>query len=194
MIFGSKKQISESKVMVLHGRTLDNVNSFKFLGVHLKPNFNCSQHIKHIKTVALAASYKLSSLGINTTIITAELKSFLINVYCRTALQYGIENSFLNEKDYKELTSMESKIIKRSLNLTKYHSTTLIINALDIKTFDYAIKIRKLSFMQQLLANEFTRRIVNKQLENPSKLANKSLIRELVKITKTNNHDLNPKP
>ena len=139
----------------------------------------------------MAAAYKLNKLGLNTNILTTELKSFLINVYCRSALQYGIENSFLNEGDYRELVTVESNIIKRALALTKYHSTTLIINALDTMPLVTTIKIRKLTFIKQLLMNRATRKIVQFQLEHRDTLANKSFIRELVKITGINIFTLN---
>lgn len=140
---------------------------------------------------AMAAAYKLNALGLNTSIVTPEVKSFLLNVYCRSALQYGIENSYLNEGEYKEISSMEGRIIKRSLALTKYHSTSMLVNALDIEPLVSVIKTRKLAFVKQLMMNRVTRRILSVQLGNLKLLANKSFIRELVKILGVNIYTLN---
>ena len=190
MIFASQQQTKNHGNLFINSNQLEFVEKFKYLGVWIKSNLSCCEHIKQKKMAAMAAAYKLNSLGINSVVVSPEIKGFLINVYCRSALQYGIENSFLNEGEYKEIASMEGRIIKRALALTKYHSTSMIINSLDIEPLTETIKMRKASFVKQLMGNRVTRKILNMQLGNLKLLANKSLIREIVKITKTNIYDL----
>lgn len=60
------------------------------------------------------------------------------------------------------------------------------MNALGATPLTIAIKIRKLNFARQLMQNRLTRKILEHQLENRSKLANKSFVRELVKISGIN--------
>jgi hypothetical protein len=190
MVFGSKQQINHNEEIYINNLKLDFVDKFKYLGVWLRNNLNCNDHIKSRKATAIAAAYKLNALGINSNILNAELKSFLINVYCRSSLQYGIENSYLNESDYKEMTSIEARIIKRALGLSKYHSTTMIINALKTQPIVTMIKTRKLAFVKQLWLNPLTRRILNQQLDKLNELATKSFVRELIRIMNVNIHTL----
>jgi hypothetical protein len=193
LIFGNKQQISEKEDIVINGEKLEYVTMFKYLGVWLKSNFCCDEHVKKRKISAIAAAYRLNTLGLNTNILSTELKSFLLNVYCRSSMQYGVENTYLTEKAYNEYTTVEANIIKRALGLSKYHSTTMIMNALDQAPTAASIKIRKLSFTKQLCQNKITYRILGQQFDEVAKLATKSHIRELVRLTETNIHDLNIK-
>jgi hypothetical protein len=191
MIFGTKQQINVPQEISINNNKIDLVDKFKYLGVWLRPNLNNSEHLKQRKMIAIAAAYKLNSLGLNSNIVSAELKSFLLNVYCSTSLQYGIENSYMSETEYKEIESIEGRIIKRALGLTKYHSTSMIMNALDSNPAVSSIKIRKLSFQKQLTDNPITYKILAYQLNHAASLATKSFVRELVKITRVNIHDFN---
>jgi hypothetical protein len=186
MIFGSKAQNNNAQKVKINDVELEYVNKFKYLGYWIKSNMCCDEHVKNRKVITMAAAYKLKALGFNTGLLSAELKSFLLSVYCRSTLQYGIENSYMNERLYKELTTAEGNIIKRALGLTKYHSTSMIINALEMEPTTTMIKIRKLAFINQLCKNHLTRRIIEQQLQMKSSLATKSYIRELVKITNEN--------
>lgn len=190
MVFGSKRQ-AQTKNIMLNGSLLEFVDKFKFLGMWLKSNLNGDEHIKKRKVMAIAASYRLNTLGLNTNILSAELKSFLVGVYCRSSLQYGIENTYLTGRAYNELESVEARIIKRALGLSKYHSTSMIINALDLTPTVETIKIRKLSYTKQLLRNNLTRRLLGIQLEQRADLATKSYIRELVNLTGANIFSMN---
>ena len=69
----------------------------------------------------------------------------------------------------------------------------MIMNALDQAPTAASIKIRKLSFTKQLCQNKITYRILGQQFDEVAKLATKSHIRELVRLTETNIHDLNIK-
>jgi hypothetical protein len=79
---------------------------------------------------------------------------------------YGIENTFMREKDYLSLDKLESKIIKTSLQLSKYHSSTLLKLALKIKPIETIITVRILKFMVELMNNELCRniRLISNQL------------------------------
>ena len=191
MLFASKQQSKNTGKIYIENNDIDFVDKFKYLGVWIRPNLNNSEHLKQRKITTMTAAHKLNMLGLNTNVLTAELKSFLVNVYCRSALQYGIENSYLNEGDYREIVSLEARVIKRALALTKYHSTTLIINALDTVPLVTTIKMRKLNFVKQLVMNRLTNEIIQYQLGHKEKLATKSFLREIVRITGKNIYTLN---
>lgn len=186
MIFGTKKDREGAKRVNINGTELEYVDKFKYLGVWLRPNLCGNEHVKKRKISAIAAAYRLNTLGLNTNILSSELKSFLIGVYCRSTLQYGIENTYMTQTSYRELEMIEAKIIKKALGLSKYQSTSMIINALDIAPTIDIIKIRKLEFAKQLQKNSLTSRILKEQLNKKTLLSAKSYIKEIVRLTNVN--------
>jgi len=70
----------------------------------------------------------------------------------------------------------EGKIIKRAFNLNKYCSTEKLFNPLSIRPTELAIYKCKLLFLEQLLENNMTRRIVISQLNNVDNLSKKSFL------------------
>ena len=82
----------------------------------------------------------------------------------------------------KDLATLEGKIIKRALSLSKYSSTSAILDALNLgDTVDH-LKTLKLSFFIRLLNNSLTRNILSNQLDNPKSLPAKSLLSETMDI------------
>ena len=92
----------------------------------------------------------------------------------------------MTQTSYKDLESVEAKIIKRALGLSKYQSTSMIINALDIAPTIAIVKIRKLEFVKQLQRNTLTNKILNEQLKKKTLLAAKSYIKEIMHLSNVN--------
>ena len=108
------------------------------------------------KFAALNASYGLSSLRLDSRAMPIDLKIKLITIYCRPALLYGVAGCKLTESDVNELQSVEARILKKSLGLSKFCKTQLLLSALRIRLMEDIIKERKLSFLLQLFDNELT--------------------------------------
>ena len=86
----------------------------------------------------------------------------------------------LTESDVNELQSVEAKILKKSLGLSKYCKTQLLLSALRIKSMEDIIKERKLSFLLQLFDNELTSRVISSLIDNFHTLNKESFIVEMV--------------
>ncbi len=54
------------------------------------------------------AAYKLRNVGFNNKEMSAKLKLKLRDTYCRSKLMYGMENTCLTERNYKDLEKLES--------------------------------------------------------------------------------------
>jgi hypothetical protein len=174
----NSKQLKDSTADIkINDAAIERVEKFKYLGCWLESNLQNKEHLKSRKQALLAAASKLRKLGFNSPSMSMEVKAFLFETYCRTASMYGLVNAPLAHKDINDLAILENKIIKVAFGLTKYHSTTMLLNAIKIKPLEDELKIRKLQHVNQLLKYEPTARILEHQLENRKTLPNKSLLR-----------------
>lgn len=179
MVINSK---IESNV-TLHGEKIEQVKKFKYLGWWLEENMNNNEHIKNRKLAMIIASNKLKKIGFNSKYLENDLKKFLSEVYCRSTLLSCIENTFMTQRDTKEIQTLESKIIKVAVGLNKYHSTSMLNNALQITPLEETIKMRKLQFVKNLLKHSVTRKIIEAHNENKQGNHPKSLTTEINKLT-----------
>ena len=95
------------------------------------------------------------------------LKVFLYRTYCRTILNYGIENLHISERAYKEMHSFECLILKYALSISKTVNNTKLMNAINLPTVRNTVAIKKLKFFNQSLNNNLTNEfIINKLNSN----------------------------
>ena len=174
------RRIDQSKI-TLEGQELEWVNKFKYLGWWLEANMVNKEHLKARKLAAILASHKLRVLGFDNPRMSIELKTLLENTYCRSRLNYGLENTYLCARDYKDLITAETRILKKALGLETYHSNTLLYGALEITPIDISIKLRKLKFVEHLMKNGLTKEIIINQLST-EKRSNKSVVTEIMTI------------
>ncbi|RNA12751.1 hypothetical protein BpHYR1_032140 [Brachionus plicatilis] len=118
----------------------------------------------------------------NDPSLKMEIKSQLYKTYCRPILTYGCEATKINRTLLRKIKSTESTIIKKSLGLSKRSKTTNLLHALNIAPTEDTLKLRKLAFAKRLENNVFTRKLVNKIIEESEisrkKLNKNSLIAE----------------
>ena len=166
----------------LNDEPLEIVNKIKYLGWWLEANLDSKEHIRTRKLASTVASYQLKKIGFHSEDMSPELKVMLRNTYCRSKMNYAIENTFLHAKDYADMNMIECKILKSSLGLNRNHSNTLLNNALQITPLERQIKIRKMNFTLELLKNQVTRTIIEDYIENTKRIPKKSLISEVLTI------------
>ena len=111
------------------------------------------------------------------------VKITLKDTYCKSRMNFALENTFLCQKDYADLNTIECKILKSAVGLRKYHSNTLMNNALGITPIETMLKIRKLNFINELMGYELTSDIIEQQMSNNQRIPPKSFIREILKLT-----------
>ena len=118
----------------------------------------------------------MRKIGFNSREMDMEVKIFLFETYCRSASQYALSNMYLTQKDTNDLSILENKILKAAFGFTKYHSTSMLLSAIQIKPLGEVLKLRKLQLLNQLLRYDLTAKIIEFQLANQKNISNKSLI------------------
>jgi hypothetical protein len=179
--------MQKKETIKINGQTIELVRRFKYLGWWVENSMSNKEHLKNRKLAMIISTNRLKKVGINSLNMSVELKKFLMDVYGRSTLLYGVENTFLYKRDYKDLAGLESKIIKNAVKLNKYHSTSLLNDALEIKPLESVIEIRKIKFMLRLMRYPITSAILEAQSSDIDQTHNQATIRELASILKTTN-------
>lgn len=157
---GSVKAALPHEIIVINETIIKKVNTFKFLGVWIRPNLSNAYHLAKRKSAAYASVGELNVLGWNEDNILPEAKGLLVQTYIRPKILYGTENCNLLESDIKEIHSFECSLVKRSYNMPSSTMNTPLIAALGIPTIKEAIEKRALSFVMELVRNRLTRKLV----------------------------------
>ena len=180
MTFNGNQLGKEKNEVKIGTSIVEQVSKFKYLGCWIESNLQSREHTKSRKQAILAAAAKLRKLGFNSKEMSLDVKTFLFNTYCRTAAQYGLACGYNTQNDIRELTILDNKILKVAFGLTKYHSTSMLLNAVKVKPLDKLIRIRKLQMIAQLLKYDLTARIIEHQLLDQNQIPSKSYIREII--------------
>lgn len=174
----NNNQLKDSGVEIkIDNAAIERVEKFKYLGCWIESNLQSKGHLKSRKQALLEAASKFRKLGFNSHSMSMEVKAFLFETYCRTASMYGLIDTPLAFKDINDLAILENKILKVAFGLTKYHSTTMLLNAIKVQPLGDVLKVRKLQHIIQILKYEPTSKILEHQLEHRNSLPNKSLLR-----------------
>jgi hypothetical protein len=171
----------------VNNNKIEYVQRFKYLGWWIEKTLSNKEHIKNRKLAMIVSTDRLKKIGLNSHKMTLELKKFLIDVYGKSTLLYGIENTYLFNKDYNELNSLESRIMKNAVGLNKYHSTTLLNDALDIRPIAETVKTSKLKFIARLTKNQTTAEVLESLGRNKSQVSKQSIVYEINNLLDKNN-------
>ena len=178
----STRRTSSKETISINGAELETVSKFKYLGWWLEKNLGNQEHLKARKFAALLASYQINKIGFESRTLNVDIKVTLRDTYCRSRMNFALENTYLHQKDYKDLNVTECKILKNALKLKRYHSNTLINNALGITPIERIVKIRKLNFLKELLKYDLTSNIIDNMMDKRKKIPHKSLLKECMAI------------
>ena len=180
-LFTTGKRLKNQQVFIKDVE-IEMVDKFKYLGWWIEQNLSGKEHLKARKLAATVASYQLKKVGIDNENMSVDLKILLRDTYCRSKLKYALENTHLSEKEYSELNSAESKTLKAWLGLNRYHSNTMLNNAIGITPLSQHIKTRKLKFILELLEYGVTRNIIEDYTQDIKKIPHKSLVKEALRL------------
>jgi hypothetical protein len=158
--FGPKYKERDEDVILLN-TVVEQVDSFKFLGVTVCSDLGYEQHIQIRKAMYMQAIAEINNLGFNDPKIPVKIKSLLYQSLARSKLLYGLEVAKLNANETKKLLSkIEGSVLKRANSLTTNCKTTPLAYAMDITPIALQIKKRKISFIIQLVRNQATNDII----------------------------------
>lgn len=103
---------------------------------------------------------------------------------------YGIENPYLSNQQKKVLEVIDTSIIKRALNLSKYCNTDLLYKALNIVKFKKEYEIKKFSFFTRLSNYNLTKIFIEKQLSIKQHLSKASLVWEIANMLELRENEM----
>ena len=103
----------------LEGETLEQVDSYKYLGVIIKSNCSLKEEINQRISKATKVYGQLGNSIIGKKELTARAKMSIFNsVYCPT-LMYGSESWTLDGRDKSRLQAAEMKFLRRTIGKTR---------------------------------------------------------------------------
>jgi hypothetical protein len=102
--------------------------------------------------MALKSCIKLNKYGYNSKLMDTSLKSSLYKCYVRPVLFYGIENIKLRQNEIKQIQTIESTLIKRSLGLSNRTRSTKLLYAFQLEPIHQRDKYLKLAIYILLMA------------------------------------------
>ena len=180
MIFGPKKAREEKGTVKINGDEVERVSKMKYLGVYITETLNDKTHLANKQIATQRSSYKIKSVGLQSSKVAGYIKSHMFKVYCRPVMYYGIENLNVNKGDVSKIERNENLIIRRLLNIPMKTHITRIRLALKLERCQQLINLRKCRFVLRLLKNKVCGEILRKQLKTVPK--NKSLLKSIYNI------------
>ena len=171
-----------TQIIKINNEIIEYNTEFKFLGLWIMSNATSLKHTKFRCMKAMGAYYGLNNLGINNYTMPIKLKTFLIKTYCRSTLLYSMESIHLTETNIKDLQITEGKIVKASLNLSKYTNNNDLYGAISLDTIKTSILKRKLNFLLQLMENKLTLDVLQVSLDNIADSSDKSFLSQILRI------------
>jgi hypothetical protein len=192
MTFGNQKQIKTPINITIHGKIIECVTEFKYLGVILTSKLNSTTHVEKRIEKFHAGFYGMGGLGILNGCLGAMLKSYLLRTYCLPILLYGTECIELNYTQSNRIKRTYTLTLKRCLALNKLLHTESLLIATGLEPFQDLINKRKIKCFLNLIENQTTHNII-KEIIAANNFDNiwhkKSSITELRQIIYSNEYN-----
>ena len=120
-------------------------------------------------------------------------KRVIYSTYCRPSMLYGCEFIDISEPILRQIRTDECILMKKILSVEKRSKNSLIYNTFKILDPTYEIYLRKLSLIQRLTENRYTRQLLkNLEILNKEEKIKNTIINDVESFVnifdeKTNN-------
>ena len=145
----SKKKKKKTKI-TLDNQIIKQVSKMKYLGMEISSDNKNKSQLESRRSIAIAASMKLKSLGLFTNQIHANMKAQLYKTYIRPILLYGTKTPTLSNQELIYLKRTEGTIIKNILNVSSRCKTSILLYVLNIFPKRETIDLNKINFNYRL--------------------------------------------
>ncbi len=99
-MFGPIKSIVDPEVKV-NGQTLELVDTFKFLGVHIDRDGGYKKHLQMRRNSFFTGITEIDRLGVNNLDVPIKIKSLLYTSLVRSKIMYGMESKKINRSSLR---------------------------------------------------------------------------------------------
>jgi hypothetical protein len=152
--------IPDSNILQLGGQILENVMSFKFLGVIITADNTSHEHYRKRRSLFFQGIEEINNLGFNKFDVPVKIKTLLFTSLARSKLVYGFETIVMKDSN-KLMGTLEANQIKKANNLSFHSKTKVLLYAMRITPIELYIYRRKIKFIIQLTNNEATAELLN---------------------------------
>ena len=137
----------------LDGNSLNTVDSLTYLGVIIS-NKQSHDHTTSRMSACNRAFYGLLPAGVTTLHMDYTTKTALWNSVCQPTLMYGCATMELSSTRIKEIETVQSKLIKRSLQLSKLCRSTKLLQAMDIPKIKTVLEKQTLTLFRSMVMSK----------------------------------------
>ncbi len=133
MVVG-KSNFLDTPKWLMNNSELANVSKLEILGNIFNDDGTCTDHVDHRANKCRQSFYSLSPVGILYPGASVNVQSYLYKHICQPSLTYGLECINISDKDLQNLNTVQGKLIKQSLGLSKHSHNTQLLEAMSIKS------------------------------------------------------------
>ena len=127
-------------------------NEINHLGVTISSNSR--QHLQKRISQCRKAFYSLQAAGMCENGVTPQLKSYLWKSALQPILLYGNDCLPLHKSDIKEAESLQAKLIKAFIGLSKYLRTSPLLHALGVNRMRVLTDIHSVKLFRSIMFND----------------------------------------
>lgn len=129
---------------------LKNVDQMEILGNIYNTDNTCTSHVENRINKCRQSFYGLSPAGMLYPGASADVQAYLFKHICQPTLLYGLDCMKLSRNDFVKLESVQGKLIKQSLGLSKRSHNTQLLAALNIHKVEDIVINNTLSLFHRI--------------------------------------------
>ena len=128
----------------------------RYLGIQLSNDGKLNKHVMNRKRKAFSALSLLRSVGLISNNMSLATKAYLLKVYIRPIVNYGLDIFNLNSCEFDQIKSAETMVLKQIIGVNKQIKNTTILSALNKDQSSHKLIKNRITLYKRLLDNEFT--------------------------------------
>ena len=152
IIGGTKGMTEKDKTLKLGNDILEQVDFYKYLGMHVNQGYNLKTHIPKLEEKVMGAIYSILNTTNDLALQRIEMRTIWIMLEntINAILTYGLEAYKMDKTDYDELNRIQLKGIRVLLNLPDNVANEIILSETGIKQIDLEIKKNRIIYEKDL--------------------------------------------
>ena len=177
---------------MISGELIKEVSQFKYLGIEIHNQLSSKPHLNAREELFYTRLSELNHVGMDNIKTSSKYRAMLYKTYARPVLMYGMDLVNMNIGQLKHLQTTEANALKIATDISTRCRTTNLLKAYTVTTTKDLIITKKCSLFIRLLANSYTRTIIESLIaESHNQFITDSFLNEIVMITQTNSMNLN---
>ena len=186
-----KKNDDDKIQLKLSGELIKEVSQFKYLGIEIHNQLSSKPHLNAREELFYTRLSELNHVGMDNIKTSSKYRAMLYKTYARPVLMYGMDLVNMNIGQLKHLQTTEANALKIATDISTRCRTTNLLKAYTVTTTKDLIITKKCSLFIRLLANSYTRTIIESIIaESHNHFITDSFLNEIVMITQINSMNL----